>query len=251
MKSEVETITSNSAPTRAVAEHETRLSRREPSGGLVDWIAQSPRMLQQKATLQALFAPAAQRQAPVPKPNHTGELHDRAAMPEQSVAQLQQIKLELPTNGHEEAGRNRLPIQREVIKIGTDSEEGTLTYAPAGTIKLSNGTPLKGIVLVLIYIPKAERSKKYGGKLMAHFMDKVVKNNVCYLDVKVSDEGGLNAEQLVAWYQKYGFQVVGTSSSGPVMGINMPKVQKESKKKSTPDSGPLRLVNYSDSDEEP
>jgi hypothetical protein len=62
MKSKVEKTLSASAPVQAARERETGLSRRAPPGGLADWIAQSPRMLQQKAALEALTGQTARRQ---------------------------------------------------------------------------------------------------------------------------------------------------------------------------------------------
>jgi hypothetical protein len=189
-------------PTQAVAEREASLTRREPPGGRGNWIAQSPRMLQQKATLQALFGPAAW------------------AAP--------------------------LPIQREVLKTKTDSEDAELTYSLKGTVHLSDGTPFTGIILVLVYTPKAERGKKYGGHLMERFMTEVVKKNACYLDVIVSDTGGLNSGQLVDWYKRYGFKVLGNSTTGPVMGINMPEARQEPQAVTLHQG--VKLVDYSDSD---
>ena len=73
MKSRVEHMTSQPAPARAVAEREAGPSRRQTAAGLAGWIAKSPRMQQQKATLQALFGPAVQwEEAPAPKVNRTG-----------------------------------------------------------------------------------------------------------------------------------------------------------------------------------
>lgn len=60
-------------PTRAAAEREPTLSPRTSPGTLAQRFAQTPRMLQQQATIQALFGPAVQRQeVPAPQPNRTG-----------------------------------------------------------------------------------------------------------------------------------------------------------------------------------
>lgn len=58
MKDKVEKTTS---PTTAVHDRATSHSQHQPAGGLADWIAQSPRMQQQKAMIQAMFGPVAQR----------------------------------------------------------------------------------------------------------------------------------------------------------------------------------------------
>lgn len=73
MNTKVEGLTSLSARAQAAAEPETERSGREPSGSLANWIAQSPRMQRQKATIQALFGPTVQqREVPAPERNHNG-----------------------------------------------------------------------------------------------------------------------------------------------------------------------------------
>jgi len=172
----------------------------------------------------------------------SGPLAERLShSPRMTVQRQQTIKLQLA------ATSSQAPIQREVIRIGTDSGDGTLTYAPAGTVFLKNGQTFKGMVLVLIQIPKGERAKGYGGKLMNYFMTKVVGSQACYLDVKATDKEGLSNEKLELWYEKYGFTTLGYSDTGPVMGINIPKAKEESK--ASVNSG-FKLVDYPDSDED-
>ena len=107
-------------------------------------------------------------------------------------------------------------IQREQMKIGTESGEGVLTYTTNGTIGGERGK-YNGIILVFITIPPAERRKGYASKLLKAFLQMRVGFNACYLDVLPDATGGPGIQELEKWYAGFGFQTIDRSETGPIM----------------------------------
>lgn len=209
-------------------------AQREPAPrlGAADSMASNPRLDAQREALHAAFGAALQRQ-----------LGQQVGARPATVAQLRDMKLRLSAPGIGAASRIQPLVQRVRIDIGTESGTGTLTYSEDGTIHATDGTPFRGMILVLIQIPRADRGKGHGAGLMSYFMENRVKDRPCYLDVKATDDAGLSNDELVRWYRKFGFTVVGYSDSGPVMGVNVPRLREPARRPAA-----VKLVDYPDSD---
>lgn len=116
-------------------------------------------------------------------------------------------------------------LQRASITLDEGESLGKVVYTTDTEMK-GQWETYKGIVLVDISVPKKERNKGYGGRLMKKFMTEVVGSKPCYLDVLSHNDGkGLSNDELVVWYGKYGFVSLGKSGWGDniIMGINVPK----------------------------